>query len=576
MLENNKKILQYSILIILVFFSVLLLSLFNNKVIYYLIYHLASFFIFLFFILVFFRRFHFVVNFLVAWVLSFVFLCLEVYFFTTGTKLDFFFLARGWGNITYILGPYVGFLVFLVALSVAISLILCFVVRVVFQKANIKKLTWFHGVFFICFLIIFFVYFSDRNTLFYFTKSAFQIDPVLESYESYYNQELKSIESSFALDSYKKKDLPEYLDNIIFLQIESLNSFLINEENTPNFLELAKEGIYFPGFYGNSVQTITGQANLLCSMPTSFGSNLAKNKNVQNLQCLPNIFNNLGYDTFFLKSYDLDFDNTGEFMQKIGFKEVHSNDLMKDNDPAYPWGYREDVFYQRSFEYLNKNIKNNNNFIYIEIGPTNHWPFNTPKDFVGEVPYSNPESHKERLINTTFIQDAYLREAWRSINDLFPKKNYTLFLVGDHSWPAEFHEGNVFNQRGAYEENFLSSMVVIFGGQEKYKNKIINTRYSLMDVYPSLSDLFELNFGFGDFRKSFIPEINGSTSADHQILLIQPYSEKYINVIDKNIKYQYNSEEGVWHIYNLLKDETPMLYSDKEEKNLEILKNLFN
>ena len=74
----------------------------------------------------------------------------------------------------------------------------------------------------------------------------------------------------------KEKELPSHLKNIVFVQLESVNSFLVNEQITPRFLEIARKGIFFPKFYANSVQTILGQENLLCGLPTSFDSTLVK------------------------------------------------------------------------------------------------------------------------------------------------------------------------------------------------------------------------------------------------------------------------------------------------------------
>jgi phosphoglycerol transferase MdoB-like AlkP superfamily enzyme len=437
----------------------------------------------------------------------------------------------------------------------------------------------------VIFAVLPFITRADKlnNEFIYFVKSIYQKDEIIDYYQnSIYNNLIQqsSIDKNRLIEEAKKinkENLPKYLDNIIILQIESLNSFLVNEKNTPNFMEISRQGIFFPKFYGNSVQTIMAQENILCSLPSSFDMNLVESGEDKNILCLPEIFKYLDYKTFFIKSYDLRFAQTGEFMKNLKFDEIHADDIMGQDNIKYPWGYREDIFYKKSFDYLKKNKKDKLNFFYIEIGPTNHWPFKTPEDMGSEALYKNPENHEQRLINTTYIQDRYLKIAWEEINKIFPEKNYTLLILGDHSWPAGIHEDNTFNEKGSYEENFLTSMIMIIGDEKKYKRKIINKKYSEMDIGPSILNLFQIDSA-NKFARSFIKELNGQTESGGNLLLIQPFSNKYINVItSENTKYQYDGGGKKMIIYNLNRDpgEENGQIIGKEKKNiLNMIKNL--
>jgi phosphoglycerol transferase MdoB-like AlkP superfamily enzyme len=425
--------------------------------------------------------------------------------------------------------------------------------------------------------------YKSENEFVYFLKSIYQNNKAVDYYQKntyeglINNSVIKKALVIKKAEKIKREELPSYLDNIVILQIESLNSFLVNEKNTPNFLEIAKQGVFFPAIYGNSVQTIMAQENILCSLPSSFDSYLTASKKDEDILCLPGALHAAGYKNFFLKSYDLNFTRTGEFMNNIKFDETHADDIMKDGDPKYPWGYREDIFYERAFEYLRKNIKDNNNFIYLEIGPTNHWPFATPGGMENFVPFKNPRNHQERLINTTFLQDAYLKIAWDKLNELFPEKNYTAIITGDHSWPAGIHEGNTFNESGAFEENFLTSMAMILGNDKKYEGKVIKERYSLMDIMPSILNLLGVDFS-NNYSRSFIKELNGGQVEEKNIILIQPYAKKYINIVDYPKKYQYIAEEGKILLYDLEKDsgeENGEIISSRESDSLKIMESLF-
>jgi len=429
----------------------------------------------------------------------------------------------------------------------------------------------------------FFIFPSANNELFTSVQALFCKDKVIEYYQNAYLKLVQGNEKSkediiSQTQKINQNDIPLYLDNVIILQIESLNGFLVSEEITPNFLKIAKSGILFPKFYSNSIETILAQENLLCSLPGSLKSTLIANGFDKKIICWPEIMKHLGYKTFFLKSYDLSFTRTKEFMQNLHFDEIHANDIMSEDDPQYFWGFREDIFYQKAFNYIQKN-KEKRNFLYIEIGPTNHWPFTTPLELKNLVPYKNPKNHREKLINTTFLQDKYLSIAWKNINELFPEKNYTLLILGDHSWPAEFHQNNTFNQRMAFGENFITSLVLIIGNEEKYKNRKINSAYSHLDILPTFLDFFQIDYPENKFSQSFLPELQNKEKLNNKFIpLIQPSDYKCpLSFINNNLKYQYNAQGKQITLYDLEKDpeeKNGQIISSIAEKNIKIIKEL--
>lgn len=141
-------------------------------------------------------------------------------------------------------------------------------------------------------------------------------------------------------------------DNIFFVHLESVNSFLVNEQITPNLIEFSKQGIFFPKIYSNSVQTIRAQENLLCGLPPSLGNTIIRNhkqEEINKLACLPKILNQFGYKTLFFKADTLEFAQTGDFMLAIGFDEVHNEDIMQPGDPETGLGVPRRYFLSTSF-----------------------------------------------------------------------------------------------------------------------------------------------------------------------------------------------------------------------------------
>ena len=217
-------------------------------------------------------------------------------------------------------------------------------------------------------------------------------------------------------------------------------------------------------------------------------------------------------------------------MTNIGFDEVLADRIMQAGDESSIWGYKEDIFYKRAIDYLKDNKQDAKNFIFLEVGPTNHWPFKTPEGLEKEVPYEKPNNQKERLANTTFLQDKYLKIALEGIDDIFPEKNYTLIVLGDHSWPIEVHEGNEFCGSYAYEENFLSSIVLVSGDESIERGTVVEGHYSQMDIFPSILELLGLEVASNKFSNSFVSELKaGGKKKEVEALLIQPFSDRLIS-----------------------------------------------
>lgn len=490
----------------------------------------------------------------------FLYLILIGYYVFTSARLDFPFFKRNFLSFGDIISNYYIYLLLLVALAF-INSIFVYKIKFIFNKKYSKP-----AVIILAGFVLFTFFYKNsslNNEVIVFAKTIYAPSKVIEYYQQYrdklISESVSNNEKISAEIKNKKSDiLPGYLDNIIILHLESLNGFLVNATNTPVFSGLAKEGIFFPKFYNNSVQTILTYETILCSLPSSFDMNLVNEKLGHDILCLPNFLKKFGYRNYHFKGgIYLTSARTEDLMEMIGFDELHNTDIMQKSDPQYLWGHREDIYYQRVFEYLKKNALPKKNFYYIDVGATNHWPFTTPKDLKNEVPYPEPKNHQQRLINTSFLQDKYLKTAWEEINKLFPDKNYTLLILGDHAWPAEIHPKNIFNEQNAFEENFTTSMILMIG--DKYQNKIINEKYNQTDILPTLIELFNITPPNNQIRQSLLKAINNENLPPADILQIQPYGDRFINVIKDNLKYQYNSAKNNFILCDLA--------NDPEEKN---------
>jgi hypothetical protein len=234
---------------------------------------------------------------------------------------------------------------------------------------------------------------------------------------------------------------------------------------------------------------------------------------------------------------------------------------MQPGDVKFDWGYREDTFYSRVFEYLRRFHPGDKLFIFIDTGATNHTPFHVLDDrFAERIPFPHPANFQEHLSNTTFVQDAYFGYFY----ELF-KKHYgsqgSLVVASDHSWPIPIHKYNIYNERGAYEENFRIPMLFVPPSTKKDQfaiGTVVTQRYSQMDIFPTILNLI----GLEQQRllgESFAPWLLLSqkelrSDPRRTKISVQPYGGGYISAVQYPEKYIFDVLGKSYTTFDLEKD----------------------
>ena len=357
---------------------------------------------------------------------------------------------------------------------------------------------------------------------------------------------------------------PSALGDVIFIvKQESLNGLLTGPEITPQLLRAASDGALIPQLYGNSIQSLRGYECILCGVPPSAVEALADNyseKELSDLNCLPKLFRNLGYHTLYFFGGSRN-PRIVHFAESIGFEKVLADEITLPDDIKFAWGYREDVFYSRVHQYLETHYTGQKLFVFIDTGATNHTPFKvldaTLRD---KVPFLHPKNFTENISNTTFAQDAY----FGLLYDLF-KQDYgergTLIAVGDHAWPISAHKDNIYNERGSYEENFLTSLIYIPPATQDTEfdiGAIIPSRFSQMDIMPTILDLLGMERPslLGESFAPWLLKTSDGEKPDLETtnLSIQPYGGGFISVVQYPRKYLFDVLGGNVNIYDLAQD----------------------
>jgi arylsulfatase A-like enzyme len=374
---------------------------------------------------------------------------------------------------------------------------------------------------------------------------------------------------------------PSTLGDAVFLiKQESLNGFLVQSRITPQLLRAADDGILFRNFYGNSVQSIRGYECILCGVPPNIEGALVDEyspEEIHSLSCLPRIFRSLGYHAlyFFGGSHNA---RIVQFAQSIGFDKILADDIMRPEDEKFQWGYREDLFYTRTFEYLRRYRPDEKLFVFIDTGATNHIPFKVlDKAYLQKVPFPKPADFTQRLSNTTFVQDAYFGHFYDLFKERYASRGSVL-VASDHSWPMSMHRNNIFNERGAFEENFRIALLFIPPSVEKQHfstGTIVTGRYSQMDIFPTILDLMglEQRHLLGESFSSWLlaSEKDRRTEPQRPKLLVQPYGGGYISAVRYPDKCVFDVLGDNYSVFDLAKDPgelAPTLHSDEARASL--------
>ena len=402
-----------------------------------------------------------------------------------------------------------------------------------------------------------------RGSLTGFLYASFMSDRRLRSdYHELYRKHIDTLlsESARRFD----KAHPSILGDVIFfVKQESLNGLLLQPQITPQLLRASKDGILFPDFYANSIQSIRGYECILCGVPPNLAGALVDEytpDELKNLNCLPRIFKALGYHSLYFFGGSRN-ERIMRFAESIGFERVLADDIMQPDDAKFDWGYREDVFYRRAFEYLQRYHANDKLFIFIDTGATNHTPFEVLDDkLLDKVPFPRPNGFKEHLSNTTFVQDAYLGLFYDLFREHYASRG-SLVVASDHSWPFPAHKNNIYNERGAYEENFRIPMLFVPPSSRKAQfstGTLVTQRFSQMDIFPTVLSLIGLEQKHL-LGESFAPWLLASqhfrrSGPKLPKISVQPYGGGFISAVQFPEKYVFDVLGKSYTEFDLEKD----------------------
>lgn len=227
--------------------------------------------------------------------------------------------------------------------------------------------------------------------------------------------------------------------NVIIIQLESLQNFLINlkidgKEITPNLNKIANEHFYFPNFYQQVGQGNTSDAEFVVNTsfyipPNGAASQIYADKE---LPSLPKLLKEHGYQSATFHTNNVEFWNRRELYSAIGFDQYYADEYFGTEDTVF-FGASDEALYAKSLPKLMEMDEAEQPFYAQVISMTAHHPFTIPEEkyhmelperyegtFVGD--YIRSQNYADYALGL-FIEDLKNSGLW---------DNSLIVLYGDH------------------------------------------------------------------------------------------------------------------------------------------------
>ncbi|WP_113930682.1 LTA synthase family protein [Bacillus sp. P14.5] len=350
--------------------------------------------------------------------------------------------------------------------------------------------------------------------------------------------ESDSLQKRFSLIQDIQKSNPDFGKfkgkNLIIIQAESLNDFVINlevegKEVTPVLNELASTSNYYPNIYLQIGRGNTSDAEFVANnslYPMSDNGVYKKYPN-NNYLSLANVLREKGYETSVTHGNSPEFWNRQKAYPNQGFDTFyHSGHKQIESDEIVGLGISdESIFRQMVKQYKNMDQP----FYNFIVSLTVHRPFELPQ----EHQHLNLTSNIKNTPTGNYLESVnYFDQALGSfITDLKENNLWdnTIFIIyGDHYGPVPKDREemkDLINVDFDEKERFNIPLIIHHPEQSKgVVNKVIGSQ---MDIYPTISQMMGITRPLVQFGLPLDSEIERTVGFYYETTQYSYYGSTY-------------------------------------------------
>lgn len=306
--------------------------------------------------------------------------------------------------------------------------------------------------------------------------------------------------------------------NVIFLQLEGMDSWLLNENDTPVLYDMMENSINFTNHYsyyngGGSTFNSEFAVNTGFITPVSYTKNAYSfHKNAFSYS-LANLFKQLNYRT------DAFHMNTGEYYQRSlnytswGYDNYFSlMDLGDYDDLSYELD--RELILNETFN--NEMFNGSEPFLYTIISFTPHTPFTTDKGvgrLLAEYKYGSeniPDLSEEECARLMVSETDYMVELLLDALEANGLLDNTVIVVYADHYLYTLNDKNVLVQYKNTENNLINN-TPFFIWSSDIESETITKVNSQLDILPTVLNMFGIDYSPSYYigRDIFDPDYSG-------------------------------------------------------------------
>jgi len=334
--------------------------------------------------------------------------------------------------------------------------------------------------------------------------------------------------------------------NIILICIESFSAEFLqkfgNTQNlTPNYENLASQGIFFTNMFSTGTRTVRGMEALTLCVPPTPGNSIVRRPDNNQLFSIGTILKRRNYNLKFIYGGDGYFDNMNAFFGGQGFTIVdrnRGNSLpenikterinIEDKEVSFEnaWGICDEDVYNQSLKMADLSTKKKQPFFQFVMTTSNHKPYTFPENKI-----SMKQGSRESAIQYT---DFALGEFIKKAKNKAWFKNTVFVIVADHC----------ASSAGKWEINTEKHHIPAIIFNTKFPKMEVGKLVSQIDLMPTLFSLLDWNFENATYGKNIF-----KMKQDDERALIGNY--RTLGLLKNNIFTQINDHKRTQQfVYN--------------------------
>ncbi|ALX48079.1 LTA synthase family protein [Lentibacillus amyloliquefaciens] len=355
------------------------------------------------------------------------------------------------------------------------------------------------------------------------TQRVFADGNELPEIKEYVEEEVKSDEKSSIHGIADDK-------NVIFITLESLQSFVINnevngEEITPflNSLVGDESTYYFENFYHQTQQGKTSDSEFLIEnslYPLSRGA-VFFTHGENEYHSMTEFLGEEGYNSAVFHANNKSFWNRDQMYESLGIDHFYGEEAYEANqENSVGWGLKDKPFFEQSIKYLQSMEEP---FYSRFITLTNHFPFKLSEEDSSIDKYDSNSSTLNNYFPTVRYMDEAVEQFFNQLKEAGLYEDSVIVMMGDHYGISENHNkamSDYLNKEEITPYDHIQlqrvPMFIHIPGHEG--GKVMSKVTGQIDVKPTILSLLgvsaenDIQFGndmFIEDRKGYIGLRNG-------------------------------------------------------------------